>query len=110
MSLILAIALAAFPGPSLTNVMVAIGVSAAPVFVRSAAQRQGGRRCQGAARSRQFAAADRVGQILPNIIALLIVDSSPWMAITSGVSIFPLVLSFDLLDDGLRDALDPCQR
>src|SRR3954471_15318623 len=32
--LILAIALAAFLGPSLTNAMVAIGVSAAPIFVR----------------------------------------------------------------------------
>ncbi len=32
--LILAIALAAFLGPSLTNAMIAIGVSAAPKFVR----------------------------------------------------------------------------
>ena len=32
--LILAIALAAFLGPSLTNAMIAIGVSAAPIFVR----------------------------------------------------------------------------
>ena len=32
--LILAIALAAFLGPALTNVMIAIGVSAAPIFVR----------------------------------------------------------------------------
>ena len=32
--LILAIALAAFLGPSLTNAMIAIGVSATPVFVR----------------------------------------------------------------------------
>jgi ABC-type dipeptide/oligopeptide/nickel transport system permease subunit len=32
--LILAIALAAFLGPSLANAMVAIGVSAAPIFVR----------------------------------------------------------------------------
>ena len=32
--LILAIALAAFLGPSLTNAMVAIGISAAPIFVR----------------------------------------------------------------------------
>ena len=32
--LILAIALAAFLGPSLSNAMIAIGVSAAPIFVR----------------------------------------------------------------------------
>ena len=32
--LILAIALAAFLGPSLTNAMIAIGVSATPIFVR----------------------------------------------------------------------------
>src|SRR4029453_4010836 len=32
--LIMAIALAAFPGPSLTNAMIAIGLSAMPVFIR----------------------------------------------------------------------------
>ena len=32
--LILAIALAAFLGPSLTNAMIAIGISAAPIFIR----------------------------------------------------------------------------
>jgi peptide/nickel transport system permease protein len=32
--LILAIALAAFLGPSLTNAMIAIGISATPVFIR----------------------------------------------------------------------------
>jgi peptide/nickel transport system permease protein len=32
--LILAIAMAAFLGPSLTNAMIAIGVSATPIFVR----------------------------------------------------------------------------
>ena len=35
------------------------------------------------------------------------VDNAPWMAIWPGVSIFLLVLSFNLLGDGLRDALDP---
>jgi peptide/nickel transport system permease protein len=35
------------------------------------------------------------------------VDQAPWMAIWPGVSIFLLVLSFNLLGDGLRDALDP---
>jgi hypothetical protein len=35
------------------------------------------------------------------------VDQAPWMAIWPGLSIFLLVLSFNLLGDGLRDALDP---
>ena len=38
------------------------------------------------------------------------VDNAPWMAIWPGLSIFGLVLSFNLLGDGLRDALDPRQR
>ena len=37
------------------------------------------------------------------------VDNAPWMAVWPGVSIFLLVLSFNLLGDGLRDALDPRQ-
>jgi peptide/nickel transport system permease protein len=35
------------------------------------------------------------------------IDNAPWMAIWPGVCIFLLVLSFNLLGDGLRDALDP---
>jgi peptide/nickel transport system permease protein len=35
------------------------------------------------------------------------VDNAQWMAIWPGVSIFVLVLSFNLVGDGLRDALDP---
>ena len=35
------------------------------------------------------------------------VDNAPWMAVWPGLSIFLLVLSFNLLGDGLRDALDP---
>ena len=37
-------------------------------------------------------------------------DNAPWMAIWPGLSIFLLVLAFNLLGDGLRDALDPRQR
>ena len=37
------------------------------------------------------------------------VDQAPWMAIWPGLSIFLLVLAFNLLGDGLRDALDPRQ-
>src|SRR5438477_591283 len=38
------------------------------------------------------------------------VDQAPWMAVWPGLSIFLLVLSFNLLGDGLRDALDPRQK
>ena len=150
--LILAIALAAFLGPSLTNAMIAIGVSATPVFIRLT-------RAQVlSAKSEDYVEAARalgnphlriaLRHIFPNILAPLIVqatlaiaaaviaeaslsflglgqqppapswgsmlntarnyvDQAPWMAIWPGLSIFLLVLSFNLLGDGLRDALDP---
>ena len=150
--LILAIALAAFLGPSLTNAMIAIGVAATPVFVRLT-------RAQVlAVKVEDYVEAARaVGNsnlrialrhVLPNIVAPLIVqatlaiaaaviaeaslsflglgqqppapswgsmlntaknyvEQAPWMAVWPGVSIFLLVLSFNLLGDGLRDALDP---
>ncbi|GJD96336.1 ABC transporter permease [Methylobacterium iners] len=153
--LILAIALAAFLGPSLTNAMVAIGLSATSIFVRlSRAQVL-------AIKAEEFIEAARaVGNppwrialrhILPNIVPAILVqatltiaaaiiaeaslsflglgqqppapswgsmlnvaknflDQAPWMAIWPGVSIFVAVLSFNLLGDGLRDALDPRQR
>ena len=150
--LILAIALAAFLGPSLTNAMIAIGVSATPIFIRltraqvlsvkvedyvEAARALGNPHLRIALR-----------HILPNILAPLIVqatlaiaaaviaeaslsflglgqqppapswgsmldtaknyiDNAPWMAVWPGLSIFVLVLSFNLVGDGLRDALDP---
>jgi peptide/nickel transport system permease protein len=153
--LILAIALAAFLGPSLTNAMIAIGISATPVFVRltraqvlhvkvedyvEAARAVGNSHLRIALR-----------HVLPNIVPPLIVqatlaiaaaiiaeaalsflglgqqppapswgsmlntaknyiDNAPWMAVWPGVSIFMLVLSFNLLGDGLRDAFDPRQR
>ncbi|HJS78523.1 MAG TPA: ABC transporter permease [Burkholderiales bacterium] len=150
--LILAIALAAFLGPSLTNAMIAIGISATPIFIRLT-------RAQVlAAKSEDYVEAARalgnphlriaLRHIFPNIVAPLIVqatlaiaaaviaeaslsflglgqqppapswgsmlntarnyvDQAPWMAIWPGLSIFLLVLSFNLLGDGLRDALDP---
>ena len=153
--LILAIALAAFLGPSLTNAMIAIGVSATPIFVRLT-------RAQviNVAVEDYIEAARAVGNsplrialrhVLPNITAPVIVqatlaiaaaviaeaslsflglgqqppapswgsmlntaknyvDQAPWMAIWPGLSIFFLVLAFNLLGDGLRDALDPRQR
>jgi peptide/nickel transport system permease protein len=153
--LILAIALAAFLGPSLTNAMIAIGISATPIFIRltraqvlqvkvedyvEAARAVGNSHLRIALR-----------HILPNIVPPLIVqatlaiaaaiiaeaalsflglgqqppapswgsmlntaknyiDNAPWMAIWPGISIFLLVLSFNLLGDGLRDAFDPRSR
>jgi peptide/nickel transport system permease protein len=153
--LILAIALAAFLGPSLMNAMVAIGVSAAPIFVRLTRGQVLSVKVED-----YVEAARAVGNpplrialrhILPNITAPLMVqatlavaaaviaeaslsflglgqqppapswgsmlntaknfiDNAPWMAIWPGLAIFLLVLSFNLLGDGLRDALDPRQR
>ena len=153
--LILAIALAAFLGPSLTNAMIAIGVSATPIFVRLTRAQVLNIKVE------DFVEAARaVGNpplrialrhVLPNITAPLVVqatlaiasaviaeaslsflglgqqppapswgsmlntaknfiDNAPWMAIWPGLAIFALVLSFNLLGDGLRDALDPRQR
>ena len=150
--LILAIALAAFLGPSLTNAMIAIGISATPVFIRLT------RGTTLAVKAEDFVLAARaigngplriaVRHVLPNIFAPLLVqatlaiaaaviaeaslsflglgqqppqpswgsmlnvaknyiDNAPWMAIWPGLSIFLLVLSFNLVGDGLRDALDP---
>jgi peptide/nickel transport system permease protein len=150
--LILAIAMAAFLGPSLTNAMIAIGIAAAPIFVRlTRAQVQ-------AVKVEDYVeAAHAVGNaplriafrhILPNIWPALMVQSTltiasaiiaeaslsflglgqqppdpswgsmlnsakdflsqaPWMAIYPGLSIFLVVLSFNLVGDGLRDAFDP---
>jgi peptide/nickel transport system permease protein len=153
--LILAIALAAFLGPSLGNAMIAIGVSATPIFVRLTRAAVLNVKVED-----YIEAARAVGNpplrialrhVLPNIAAPMIVqatlaiaaaviaeaslsflglgqqppapswgsmldaaknyiDNAPWMAIWPGLAIFLLVLSFNLLGDGLRDALDPRQR
>ena len=153
--LILAIALAAFLGPSLSNAMIAIGVSATPIFVRLTRAQVLNVKVED-----YIEAARAVGNppwriawrhVLPNTVAPLIVqatlaiagaviaeaslsflglgqqppapswgsmlntaknfvDNAPWMAIWPGLSIFALVLAFNLLGDGLRDALDPRQR
>jgi peptide/nickel transport system permease protein len=153
--LIMAIALAAFLGPSLSNAMIAIGVSAAPIFVRLTRAQVINIKVED-----YIEAARAVGcsplriatfHILPNITAPVIVqstltiasaiiaeaslsflglgqqppepswgsmlntaknfmDNAPWMAIWPGLAIFLLVLAFNLLGDGLRDALDPRHR
>ena len=153
--LILAIAMAAFLGPSLQNAMIAIGLTAAPIFVRLT------RGQVMAVKVEDYVEAARaVGNppvrialkhILPNILPALIVQATisiataiiaeaslsflglgqqppapswgsmlntaqrfltnaPWMAIWPGIAIFLAVLSFNILGDGLRDALDPKER
>jgi peptide/nickel transport system permease protein len=38
------------------------------------------------------------------------IAQAPWMAVFPGMAIFLVVLAFNLLGDGLRDALDPRHR
>ena len=153
--LILAIALAAFLGPSLHNAMIAIGISTTPIFVRLT------RGQVMAVKVEDYVEAARVvgnppwrvalKHILPNILPSLMVQASlsiaaaiiaeaalsflglgqqppapswgsmlnaaqrflanaPWMAVWPGLAIFLTVVSFNLLGDGLRDALDPRER
>jgi peptide/nickel transport system permease protein len=153
--LILAIALAAFLGPSLTNAMIAIGISATPIFIRLTRAQVLTVKVEDYVEAARAVGNSRFRivwrHILPNIVAPLIVqatlaiaaaviaeaslsflglgqqppapswgsmlntaknyiDNAPWMAIWPGLSIFLLVLSFNLLGDGLRDALDPRHR
>ena len=141
--LILAIAMAAFLGPSLTNAMIAIGVSATPIFVRltraqvinvkvedyvEAARALGNPPWGGARRPPQppplAVAAAIIAEASLSFLGLgqqppapswgsmlntakNYMDQAPWMAIWPGLAIFVLVLAFNLLGDGLRDALDP---
>jgi peptide/nickel transport system permease protein len=153
--LILAIALAAFLGPSLGNAMIAIGITTTPLFIRLT------RGQVMAVKVEDYVEAARaVGNphwrialvhIMPNILPALLVQatlsiaaaiiaeaalsflglgqqppapswgsmlnaaqrflvSAPWMAIWPGLAIFLTVLSFNLVGDGLRDALDPRSR
>ena len=152
--LILAIALAAFLGPSLINAMVAIGVSAAPKFIRlTRGQVLSVKNEDFVQSARALGASDTriiVMHVLPNVVPPLIVQATitiataiiaeaslsflglglqppnpswgsmlntaknfmtqaPWMSIFPGSAIFLVVLGFNLLGDGLRDALDPRQ-
>ncbi|HUN98886.1 MAG TPA: ABC transporter permease [Bradyrhizobium sp.] len=153
--LILAIALAAFLGPSLGNAMIAIGISATPIFIRLTRGQVMNVKVED-----YVEAARAVGNppwrivvvhILPNVMPALLVQatlsiaaaiiaeaalsflglgqqppapswgsmlnsaqrfltSAPWMALWPGLGIFLVVLSFNLVGDGLRDALDPHER
>jgi peptide/nickel transport system permease protein len=150
--LILAIALAAFLGPSLQNAMIAIGITATPIFVRVS------RGATMDAASNEYVEAARalgnppwrvaLRHVLPNIVPPVMVQATlaiagaiiaeaslsflglgqqppapswgsmlnsaqrfltqaPWLAVFPGAAIFLAVLSFNLVGDGLRDALDP---
>ena len=152
--LILAIALAAFLGPSLMNAMIAIGVSAAPKFVRlTRGQVLSAKNEDYVQSARALGASDLriiARHVLPNVMPPLIVQATitiataiiaeaslsflglglqppnpswgsmlntaknfmsqaPWLSIFPGSAIFLAVLGFNLLGDGLRDALDPRQ-
>lgn len=150
--LILAIALAAFLGPSLTNAMIAIGISATPIFIRltrgqvlsvKAEDYVEGAQAIGLSTPRIL-----TRYIFPNVFPPVLVQATltiataiiaeaslsflglgqqppapswgsmlntaknfltqaPWMALWPGIAIFLVVLGFNLLGDGLRDALDP---
>ncbi len=82
---VLAIALAAFLGPSLENTMIAIGISAVPVFVRVARAETLVVRTEDyilAARSQGLSHfAILAGQVLPNVLAPTIVQATLTMAI-----------------------------
>ena len=73
--LILAIALAAFLGPSLTNAMIAIGVTATPIFVRLT------RGQTLAAKVEDYVEAARAGSVVVGAVF----DGSPLMVARGGV-------------------------
>ncbi|HTJ27889.1 MAG TPA: nickel transporter permease [Candidatus Limnocylindria bacterium] len=154
-SIILAIAITTILGPSITNLMIAVGIVYVPQYARLA------RSSVLAVKEHEFVEAARAlgartpailaRHVLPNILAPLLVQatlgiataeleaaglsylglgarppapewgamlndardywlSAPWALIFPGLSITALVLGFNLLGDGLRDALDVRQR
>jgi peptide/nickel transport system permease protein len=153
--LILAIALSAFLGPSLGNAMIAIGVSATPIFIRLTRGQVMAVKVEDYVEAARAMGNPRwriaLFHILPNILPALLVQATlsiaaaiiaeaalsflglgqqppapswgsmlnaaqrfltnaPWMAFWPGLAIFLVVLSLNLVGDGLRDALDPRAR
>lgn len=153
--LILAIALAAFLGPSLGNAMIAIGITTTPIFVRLTRGQVMSVKVEDYVEAARAVGNPRwriaLFHILPNILPALLVQATlsiaaaiiaeaalsflglgqqppspswgsmlnaaqrflvnaPWMAVWPGLAIFLVVLSFNLVGDGLRDALDPRER
>lgn len=150
--LIMAIALAAFLGPSLTNAMIAIGLSAMPIFVRLTRGQVLAVKMEDYVEGARSIGLNHIDimtrYILPNVFAPIIVQATltvataiiaeaslsflglgqqapapswgsmlntaknflsqaPWMTMWPGIAIFLVVIGFNLLGDGLRDALDP---
>jgi peptide/nickel transport system permease protein len=150
--LILAIAFAAVLGPSLTNAMTAIGLSAVPIFVRLARGQAISVKAEDYIEgARAVGVKDSVilmRHLAPNTLPPILVqatlfmaqaiileaslsflglgqqppaaswgsmlntaknfmEQAPWMSISPGIAICLVVLGFNLLGDGLRDALDP---
>jgi peptide/nickel transport system permease protein len=154
-SIILAIGITTILGPSITNLMLAVGIVYIPQYARLA------RSSTLAVKEMEYVEAARalgaraprilLRYVLPNIVAPLLVAatlgvataeleaaglsylglgarppapewgamlndardywlSAPWALIFPGLSITTLVLGFNLLGDGLRDALDPAGR
>ena len=150
--LIMAIALAAFLGPSLTNAMIAIGLSAVPIFIRLTRGQVLAVKTEDYVEGARAIGLGHVAimgrYILPNVFPPILVQATltiataiiaeaslsflglgqqppapswgsmlntaknflsqaPWMAIWPGAGIFLVVMGFNLMGDGLRDALDP---
>ncbi|TKT69685.1 ABC transporter permease [Aquamicrobium sp. LC103] len=150
--LILAIALAAFLGPSLTNAMIAIGLSATPIFIRLTRGQALSVKTEDYVEGARAIGLPNVlimtRYIFPNVLPPIVVQATitiataiiaeaslsflglgqqppnpswgsmlntaknfmtqaPWMSVFPGGAIFLVVLGFNLLGDGLRDALDP---
>ncbi|MEH6748725.1 MAG: ABC transporter permease [Paracoccaceae bacterium] len=150
--LIMAIALAAFLGPSLTNAMIAIGLSAVPIFIRLTRGQVLAVKTEDYVEGARAIGLGHIPimtlYILPNVFPPILVQATltiataiiaeaslsflglgqqppapswgsmlntaknflsqaPWMAIWPGAGIFLVVMGFNLMGDGLRDALDP---
>ena len=154
-SIILAIGITTILGPSITNLMIAVGIVYIPQYARLA------RASVLEVKETEYVEAARaIGagvpailakHVLPNIVAPLLVQATlgiataeleaaglsylglgarppapewgamlndardywvtaPWALIVPGIAITTLVLGFNLLGDGLRDALDPSAR
>lgn len=150
--LILAIAFAAVLGPSLTNAMIAIGLSAVPIFIRLVRGQVINVKAEDFVEGARSVGVPEwlilFRHVAPNTLSPIIVqatlfmaqaiileaalsflglgqqppspswgqmlnvaknfmEQAPWMSVAPGIAIFLAVLGFNLLGDGLRDALDP---
>jgi peptide/nickel transport system permease protein len=154
-SIILAIGITTILGPSITNLMIAVGIVYVPQYARiarsSVLQVKEMEYIEAARAIGARVPAILLAHILPNIVAPLLVQATlgiataeleaaglsylglgarppapewgamlndardywvtaPWALIVPGAAITTLVLGFNLLGDGLRDALDPSAR